>query len=430
MRDNEKESLQHNKEGPPSAITIKHSAALDRAIPDWKRSMPKVCEYLKKRQEQKVVGDDAFGVVFAITQYCNLSCRHCAVMAHNLNRLIEPTDGDLSQEQVLMIMQKIQRYSIKMNMPVFFMFGGGEPTLRNDFKEIVNEAVKLFGARGVGFCTNGTFRSPDDIIQMARNVALIEVSLDGNEEYHNKWRTPGIVKSGFNAYKSTMDLIKEAIRVFPEKLEVTSVVTRENLESLPYLLRVLRDMGVRNYSVHRPIPVGRMATQQSLIPGISDYYRLLVIMSSIMDEDKTLHLHLHHSLESIYSALLLGDDIHLSPLPMGSRRHSIGISWDGSVHFDPWSLVPPFDSFSPGNLLEKGRNLEDFWGDQSILSLMVQAKKANVRCHCCSERCTGGMRLSAMADFIVNRGSALTMGDFLAAVSQVDPACPLYEAPQ
>lgn len=421
--------VEGNNTPVPMAAADRHADAMDRSVPGWRKCLPQVRGYLEKRRSQKAIGDDTFGVVFAVTKFCNLTCRHCAVGAHYLNRPVSATDGDLTKGQIFAIIDKVKRYGVEMKLPVFFMFGGGEPTLRDDFQDIVIHAASAFGEANVGFCTNGTYRPTPDVLGLAKYVGLLEVSLDGFEAYHNQWRTPGHLGHQMNAFDRTVNLIKAAVVACPEKLEVTSVATRDNLDTLPDFARFVRNLGVRNYSIHRPIPVGRMGSQRTKIPGVAEYYHLLASMATVAAENEQFQLHLHHSLESIHSAILLGSDIHWSDLPMGSRRHSIGISWDGSVHFDPWSLVPPFHYLSPGNLLDTGRELADFWqSPDSILGLVAHAKKANVRCRCCREKCSGGMRLSAMTDFLVNREGDLTVGDMLAAVSSVDPACPLHNS--
>ncbi len=239
------------------------------------------------------------------------------------------------------MLDKLARYGQKVGIPVFLMFGGGEPTLRTDLPEILSHAANLFGSDQVGFCTNGTFRDIESVLSCADTVGMLEVSIDGPEAYHNAWRTPGAAGEAFNAYGRAMALVEAAVEACPEKLEVASMVTRENLALLPSFARHLRRMGVREYSIHRPIPVGRMARQLGQVPTVGDYYQLLAAMAAVAVEDETFLLHVHHSLESIYSALLLGVDLHRSGLPMGSRRHSIGIAWDGSVHFDPWSHPLP-----------------------------------------------------------------------------------------
>jgi len=403
-------------------------ALLEQVLPESGRNIPSICNYLRQRESRKLVGDESFGAVFAVTPFCNLRCKHCAISARYRATGVKEDESAFSTGKAVQLMDKIRAYADKKHLKVFFMFGGGEPTLRSDIIELVQCAASIFGKEHVGLCTNGTFREPEEILSLANRIRVLEVSVDGFEEYHNEWRDPRHETSVGNPYKRAMELVKTGISLSPQKLEVASVVTTQNMDSLPDFARFLRGIGVVNYSVHRPMPIGRMMAHRSLIPDAVDFLRFFASMADVGLEDEHFSIHLHHSLESIYSSLLLGRDIHRSNLPMGSSRHSIGLSWDGSVHFDPWSMVPPFASLSPGNLLREGVELEDLWDKPgSILNLIAEAKKANVRCRQCRMNCTGGMRLVAMADVLLDRkvGDTVSAGELMAAVSGYDPACPL-----
>jgi MoaA/NifB/PqqE/SkfB family radical SAM enzyme len=388
-----------------------------------------VAEFLKKRAKRPVIGDKAFGVVFTPTRYCNLRCNHCAVAAPFRADEIGEADVELPRSKTTLIIEKVAGFSKRRSVPVFLMFGGGEPTLRADFLSLLEFANKLLGRSAIGFCTNGTFRNWEYLRQAASYVGLLEVSLDGFENYHDKWRGKGWQRSDGTPYSVALSTVSQAAEEVPEILEVTSVVTRENMGSLPAFARFLRDsVGVRNYSVHRPVTVGRMATLRALVPSQDEYYRFFVEMARVANESDELMLHVHHSLESIYSALLLGRDIHRSSLPLASSRHSIGVSWDGRVHFDPWALVKPFSVWSAGNLLDENVEIEtliDVPG--SILGLVAAASRDNVRCEQCDEVCTGGMQLLAMADYLAERKQrrGADVAQLIAALSMRDPACPL-----
>lgn len=407
----------------------RHAAQLDASLPGWRASAEEVAEFLRKRAKRQVIGDGAFGIVFAPTRYCNLRCDHCAVGAPFRANEMGEADVELKQRDARVVIEKVAGFSKRQSVPVFLMFGGGEPTLRADFMSLLAFANTLLGRSAVGFCTNGTFRSWEYLRQAASYVGLLEVSLDGFEDYHNKWRGKGWQRADGTPFSVTLAVASQAAKEIPDILEVTSVMTRENMQSLPAFARFLRDsVGVRNYSVHRPVPVGRMAGRKAVVPSQGEYYRFFVEMARVAREKDEFKLHVHHSLESIYSALLLGQDIHRSTLPLASSRHSIGVSWDGRVHFDPWALVKPFSSWSAGSLLDPSVEIETLIDSPgSILGLVAAAKRDNVRCEQCDEVCTGGMRLLAMADYLAERrqrGGA-DVAQLIAALSRCDPACPL-----
>jgi len=385
-----------------------------------------ISQYLVWRKSTYVKGDDSFGVVFVTSKYCNLACKHCAIDAMFRDISMTDIDYELSTQQIIDMFQKLHIYVKTIHQNIFFMFGGGEPTLREDFPVLLKEAKFIFGETSIGFCTNGTFLSPNEVISLAGHVGLLEVSLDGFEEYHNQWRPP--TKGVSNPYLTTLEVIQKAVPFFSDKLEVTSMVTKSNMNSLPMFARYLRDIGVKYYSIHRPVSIGRMFHQRSNIPDVRDYLLFFASMAKVALEDKCFSLHLHHSLESIYSALLIGKDIHLSSTSLGSRRHSIGVDSDGSVHFDPWALLPPLSVLSPGNLCDPGKDIAEMLEDQkSILNLIAESKKANVRCYQCAKLCSGGMRLAGIIESITKRGWPETImpGSIIAAISSIDPACPL-----
>jgi MoaA/NifB/PqqE/SkfB family radical SAM enzyme len=407
-------------------------AGLDKYLVDRLGATPKDLDRFRiylKRREQQISGKDTLGFVYALTRFCNLACLHCGADA-SYRRITSEEPFELTSEQVVQIIEQVHSYASKSGMKPFFMFGGGEPTLRPDFKELLATAAAMFGAKNVGFCTNGTAMPPDAVLALQEYVGLIETSLDGLQNYHNQWRRSAGNHAETDPFRSTLALVDAALASSETatKLEVSSVVTRDNMTQLPTLGRFLQDRGLRNYSVHRAMPVGRMARHRDKIPTAEQYFAFILSMLPLCESSDGLSFHIHHSLESIYSALLLGRDIHSTSLLTGSGRHSIGIAWDGSVHFDPWSLVQPYSRLSPGNLLTARLSpiLDD---ERSIMHLILVAQRGSVRCRACKMPCTGGMRFNAISDFLweATKGhpERASDGQVVASVSQLDPACPV-----
>ncbi len=384
--------------------------------------------YIELRRKP-IKGDKAFGVVYAITRQCNLNCNHCAVAAPLYRPLLEPK-FETDTEGVYKIIDQIGDYVTEKQLPVFFMIGGGEPTLRPDFESVLSYASTRLGKDNIGFCSNGTYLDIDATLRLSEFVGLLEVSLDGLEHYHNRCRDPKQITDIGNPYQITIELVKQLARSCPEKLEVSSVVTTENLRELPNLMKTLCHLGVVNYSVHRPMPVGRMIRQSHLIPDTSGFFELILSLAELKSSED-IRVHVHHSLESILSVLLLGVDIHSSDLPLATSRHSIGVDWHGNVHFDPWSLIPPYSTLSPGNLLENGTSLKTLMSDPAnTLEIARGMHQRNVRCYQCRMPCSGGMRFNALASYIsdlTERGIKLSAEHILVGMSHFDPACPITQ---
>lgn len=392
-----------------------------------------ILAYLNTRATE-VRGKDTFGIVYDITRFCNLQCAHCcvnAIFTRNGNR----ENFETTTEEVFTILRRVHSYTSSRSFPnVFLIFGGGEPTLRPDFAEIAQFACELFGQAGVGMNSNGTTLTVDQLKNLSSSLGFIEISIDGFKEYHNAWRDPNQKTDFPSPYDKTLSLVREAVSEteLSNKIEVSSAVTTDNLSDLRAFAAHLADLGVRQYSVHRAMPVGRMGLKFDKIPTMEQYIRLLLDVAWLRANTSLSTLHIHHSLESIYSVLFLGYDIHASNMLTGSGRHSIGIDPNGNVYFDPWCVVPPFSKLAAGNLLDDGASLQTIIEENgSLIRLADEIAKHDLRCRGCRIKCSGGMRFNALGHFLFSRFSnnihKADETDMIAGLSEIDPACPLYE---
>lgn len=104
-----------------------------------------------------------------LTDYCNLTCKHCAV--NNINKIIHPYE-DIKEE-----MLKLYDEGIRI-----LFFCGGETLLWEDegktAKDLIKEAKEI-GFELVNIVTNGTIDL--DI----KEADIIFLSIDGTKENHN-----------------------------------------------------------------------------------------------------------------------------------------------------------------------------------------------------------------------------------------------------
>lgn len=104
-----------------------------------------------------------------LTDYCNLTCKHCAV--NNINKIIHPYE-DIREE-----MLKLYEEGVRI-----LFFCGGETLLWKDkgksAKDLIREAKEI-GFELVNIVTNGT------IDLNIKEADIIFLSIDGTKENHN-----------------------------------------------------------------------------------------------------------------------------------------------------------------------------------------------------------------------------------------------------
>lgn len=158
--------------------------------------------------------DSPICLTWELTYACNLSCMHC------LSSSGRRDPRELTTEECKAVIDELER------MQVFYVnVGGGEPTVRPDFWEILDYAGEHHV--GVKFSTNGVKITAERARRLAANDYLdIQISLDGaTPEVNDFVRGPG---SYATAIRAMENLQSAGMRDF--KLSV--VCTRHNIPQL------------------------------------------------------------------------------------------------------------------------------------------------------------------------------------------------------
>jgi len=117
-------------------------------------------------------------LTFSITRKCNLSCRTCNIWQDKI-------EDELTLEEYIKIFS-----SIKGKIP-WMTIDGGEPFLREDIDQIIENAYRYIRPRVINIATNGTF--PDMIFNKVKKIVescpntqiIINLSIDGLEDKHD-----------------------------------------------------------------------------------------------------------------------------------------------------------------------------------------------------------------------------------------------------
>src|SRR6202035_2395347 len=153
-------------------------------------------------------------LTWELTYACNLACVHC------LSSSGKRDPRELSTQDCKNIIDELER------MQVFYVnIGGGEPTVRPDFWELVDYATAHHV--GVKFSTNGVRITPEVAARLAASDYVdVQISLDGaTAEVNDAVRDPGSFAMAIRALENL------AAAGFSDA-KISVVVTRHNVDQL------------------------------------------------------------------------------------------------------------------------------------------------------------------------------------------------------
>lgn len=163
-------------------------------------------------------------LILFMTSICNLTCEHCFYW-RNLNQ-----KDDLTLDEILALSRELGHVE-NLNL------GGGEPFLRKEFAEICRAFIQNNGVRQIycptsGYFTERTVNSLTEILSREPDLQLfaIELSLDGTEEFHNRFR--GNKKSFQNAmatYDALAEMQEKDARL---RIHSISTATGDNMDEI------------------------------------------------------------------------------------------------------------------------------------------------------------------------------------------------------
>lgn len=107
----------------------------------------------------------------SLTNRCNLSCIHCCSSC-------SPKEKDiLSTGEIMNIIDKLKQFE-----PKNIILTGGEPLIRNDFKEIVSYIRSILPSVNLALSTNSILIDYENIDFIVKNFNQIDISIDGVDE--------------------------------------------------------------------------------------------------------------------------------------------------------------------------------------------------------------------------------------------------------
>lgn len=328
------------------------------------------------------------------TYACNLSCVHC------LSSSGRRDPRELSTDEIKSVIDELQR------MQVFYInVGGGEPTVRPDFWELLDYAIAH--RVGVKFSTNGVRLTPERARRLASTDYVdVQISLDGaTHEVNDAVRGPG-------SYDMAVRAMENLAEAGFDGFKISVVMTRRNVAQLDDFAALADRYGAQ-LRITRLRPSGRGADVWDELHPTAEQQR-----------------ELYHWLVGHGEKVLTGDSFfHLNalgstPIPglnlCGAGRVVCLIDPVGDVYACPFAI---HDAFRAGNVRSPG-GFERVWRTSDLFAGLRRPSSGGACSGCPAyDTCQGGCMAAKFFTGLPLDGPdpECVRGHGAAALSAVDP---------
>jgi mycofactocin radical SAM maturase len=311
--------------------------------------------------DQFALGLDApICLTWELTYACNLSCVHC------LSSSGRRDPRELSTAECKAVIDELER------MQVFYVnIGGGEPTVRPDFWELVDYATAHHV--GVKFSTNGVKITPAVAAKLAASDYVdVQISLDGaTAEVNDAVRGEG-------SYDTALLAMQHLAEAGFTGFKISVVMTSQNVSQLDDF-KAIADRFNAQLRITRLRPSGRGAdVWDELHPTAAQqrelYDWLLAHGEDVLTGDSFFHL-------AGYGESLPGLNL------CGAGRVVCLIDPVGDVYACPFAI---HDTFLAGNVRAVG-GFDEVWRHSELFNELRQPQSGGA-CRSCSayDACRGG----------------------------------------
>lgn len=169
-------------------------------------------------------------LILFVNSTCNMQCEHCFYW-RNLN-----SRDDLTLQELVDLSESLGRIE-NLNL------SGGEPFIRKDLAAVCRQFIQRNRVRQIYIPTNGYFtdKTVATVEEILTNPELdliaIELSLDGMQEYHDRFR---VSKGSFERSMQTYDALAKIQARDPRlRIHAISTATAENIDEIRQLTQFL-----------------------------------------------------------------------------------------------------------------------------------------------------------------------------------------------
>lgn len=190
-------------------------------------------------------------LILELSNGCNLSCSYCPVSGKYTT--IQYKKSDMSSDICFNALEFFHTNSLNTEAP-YISFYGGEPLTRFD---LIKDSVNFIRQKSDGdkYCfsltTNGTLLNREIVDFLKNNNFHVNISLDGPEHVHDRYRVTRDGKGSFITIKESLELIKNHAPVYySNNVSIACVITPpfDYIDDILYFFlndEVIRDIRIK-----------------------------------------------------------------------------------------------------------------------------------------------------------------------------------------
>ena len=187
--------------------------------------------------------EEGFFVQVAVTNRCNLSCRHC------YREVRKPYPSEFTTEELVGLFHQIRSLAQYLGRSPHLVLSGGEPLTRHDVGLLIQVAESMGIAADLN--TNATLIEKEMAMALRQwGLNTVQVSLDGpSPEPHDAIRGP---TNFHRAVSGIRHLLNQGMEVM---IKVT-LMPDHNTDQIPAFYSLANELGVQVLSFARLLPLG------------------------------------------------------------------------------------------------------------------------------------------------------------------------------
>ncbi|MGB2798860.1 MAG: radical SAM protein [Dehalococcoidia bacterium] len=202
---------------------------------------------------------------YSITEECDLHCKFCFADS------TKPWEDELTTQEIYALLDNIAEAGTQA-----IVFGGGEPTLREDLVEVMHYAAR-YKNMFVALNTHGQWLDRKYVTRLVNaGISQVKVSVDGLKESHDWNRGEGTFDKCIQALKNCVDAgIKSVIWI--------ATISQMNYDEIPQMVKMAMDLGV-DICMVQLFPGGRWKGKADLMltrEQVRDWQRYMVEQQNI-----------------------------------------------------------------------------------------------------------------------------------------------------